>query len=112
MFRGIGLCLILVLFSFLLIAKPFSPSEPRTSKPEVRAARHTHAEGEQEQDGQLYTGFLDPSREYSAMPFWFWNGKMEGPKIQEEIRKMVDQHIYGSFLHARDGLQTPYQSEE
>ena len=46
------------------------------------------------------------------MPFWFWNGKMEGPKIQEEIRRMVDQHVYGAFLHARDGLLTPYHSEE
>jgi hypothetical protein len=46
------------------------------------------------------------------MPFWFWNGKMEGPKIQKEIRRMVDQHVYGAFLHARDGLLTPYHSEE
>jgi hypothetical protein len=94
MFRGIGLFLILVSFSFLLIAN------------------HTRAEGEQGQGGQLYTGFMDPPRDYSPMPFWFWNGQMEGPKIQEEIRKMVDQHVYGSFLHARDGLQTPYHSEE
>lgn len=94
MFRGIGLFLILALFSFLLIAN------------------HTRAQGEQKQGGQLYAGFLNPSREYSAMPFWFWNGKMEGPKIQEEIRRMVDQHIYGAFLHARDGLETPYHSEE
>jgi hypothetical protein len=45
------------------------------------------------------------------MPFWFWNGKMEGPKIQEEIRKMTEQHVYGAFLHARDGLDTVYHSE-
>ena len=94
MFRSIGLFLILILFSFLLISN------------------HTPAEGGQEQGGQLYTGFLDPSRDYSAMPFWFWNGKMEGPKIQEEIRNMVEQHVYGAFLHARDGLETPYHSEE
>jgi hypothetical protein len=57
--------------------------------------------------GELYDGFLDPPRDYSPMPFWFWNGKMEGPKIQEEIRQMTDQHVYGAFLHARDGLETP-----
>jgi len=63
-------------------------------------------------DDQLYQGFVDPPRKYSPMPFWFWNGKMEGPKIQEQIRQMVDQHVYGAFLHARDGLETPYLSEE
>ena len=94
MFRSIGLFLILILFSVLLISN------------------HTPAQGGQEQGGQLYTSFLDPSRDYSAMPFWFWNGKMEGPKIQEEIRNMIEQHVYGAFLHARDGLETPYHSEE
>jgi hypothetical protein len=112
MFRGLGLFLILVLFSFLLIATRFSASEPRASKPEGRTALHIGAEEERAQGGRLYAGFLDPPREYSTMPFWFWNGKMEGPKIQEEIRRMVDQHVYGAFLHARDGLLTPYHSEE
>ncbi|MFN8008382.1 MAG: hypothetical protein U0V70_15445 [Terriglobia bacterium] len=42
----------------------------------------------------LYRGFLDPPRQYSPMPFWFWNGKMEGPKIQEQIGKMVGQHVF------------------
>lgn len=60
----------------------------------------------------LYQGFLDPPHDFSLMPFWFWNGNMQGPIIQQEIRDMVDQHVYGAFLHARDGLQTPYLSEE
>src|ERR1017187_3186632 len=61
---------------------------------------------------QLYQGFLDPPHDYSPMPFWFWNGKMEGLRIKEEIQDMVDQHVYGAFLHARDGLETPYLSED
>jgi len=60
----------------------------------------------------LYQGFLDPPRDFSPMPFWFWNGKMEDPIIQDQIRNMVDQHVYGAFLHGRDGLQTPYLSED
>ena len=60
----------------------------------------------------LYRGFLDPPRDFSPMPFWFWNGKMEGPEIQRQIRDMTEQHVYGAFLHGRDGLQTPYFSEE
>lgn len=61
---------------------------------------------------QLHQAFVDPPRDFSLMPFWFWNGKMDGPVIQQEIRDMVDQHVYGAFLHARDGLETPYLSEE
>jgi hypothetical protein len=60
----------------------------------------------------LYEGFLDPPHDFSLMPFWFWNGKMEAPVIQQEIRDMAAQHVYGAFLHGRDGLQTPYLSEE
>ena len=60
----------------------------------------------------LYQGFVDPPRDFAPMPFWFWNGKMEGPVIQRQIREMVDQHVFGAFLHGRDGLETPYLSEE
>jgi len=37
---------------------------------------------------------------------------MEGPVVQQQVREMVDQHVYGAFLHGRDGLQTPYLSED
>ena len=30
----------------------------------------------------LYTEFLNPPREYSPMPFWFWNGELDGKRIQ------------------------------
>ncbi len=60
----------------------------------------------------LFLGFQDPPRKYSPEPFWFWNGKMEPAKVAEQVRQMVDQHVYGAFLHARDGLETPYLSEE
>ncbi len=60
---------------------------------------------------KLHEQFLDPPRDFSPMPFWFWNGKMEAPVIQKQIRDMADQHVYGAFLHARDGLETPYLSE-
>jgi hypothetical protein len=105
MIRRISLFLILALISLLPVGNRFSATQP-----EVRASLSRR--GGQAQGGGLYAGFLDPPRDYSTMPFWFWNGKMEGPKIQEEIRRMVDQHVYGAFLHARDGLQTPYHSEE
>jgi len=37
----------------------------------------------QQKGESLYHGFLDPPRKYSPEPFWFWNGKMEGSKVQE-----------------------------
>ena len=61
---------------------------------------------------RLHQAFVDPPHDFSLMPFWFWNGKMEGPVIQQQIRDMADQHVYGAFLHARDGLETPYLSED
>ena len=60
----------------------------------------------------FYQSFLDPPHKFSPMPFWFWNGKMEGPKIQEQIRKMVGEHVYGAFLYGFNMLETPYLSEE
>lgn len=60
----------------------------------------------------LYREFRDPPRDFSPMPFWFWNGEMKGPVIQQEIRDMVAQHVYGAFLHGRDGLKTPYLSNQ
>jgi hypothetical protein len=61
---------------------------------------------------RLHQAFVDPPRDFSVMPFWFWNGKMEGPVVQQQVRDMVDQHVYGAFLHGRDGLETPYLSED
>jgi hypothetical protein len=74
----------------------------------IRPGRAVRAD---QANDELYQGFVDPPHKYSLMPFWFWNGKMEGPKIQEQIRQMVDQHVYGAFLNARDGLETPYLSD-
>ncbi|MBW4027461.1 MAG: hypothetical protein HIU93_08670 [Acidobacteria bacterium] len=70
-----------------------------------------HAQASSGSGDQLHEGFVDPPRDFSPMPFWFWNGRMEGPEIQKEIHAMVDQHVYGAFLHARDGLETPYLSD-
>lgn len=61
---------------------------------------------------ELYKGFLDPPRDYSPMPFWLWNGKMDGPTVQSQIREMVRQHVYGAFLYPISGLETPYLSDD
>jgi hypothetical protein len=68
--------------------------------------------GQNSSADRLHQAFVDPPHDFSVMPFWFWNGKMEGPVVQQQVREMVDQHVYGAFLHGRDGLQTPYLSED
>ena len=85
--------------ALLLLTSLALPS--RASRPAEDAAIDT-----------LYQQFLDPPRDYSPMPFWFWNGKLDPATVQAEVRRMVDQHVYGAFLHARDGLLTPYLSED
>ncbi|HZO99961.1 MAG TPA: glycosyl hydrolase [Terriglobia bacterium] len=60
----------------------------------------------------LYKAFRDPDRKYSIRPFWFWNGKLTGEELARQIRQMVDQGVFGAYAHNRDGLETPYLSEE
>jgi len=60
----------------------------------------------------LHKSFVDPDRKYSIRPFWFWNGKLEAEEISRQIHLMVEHGVYGAYVHNRDGLQTPYLSEE
>src|ERR1019366_4841637 len=60
----------------------------------------------------LYQKFLDPDRKYSIRPFWFWNGALTGEELKRQINEMVEHGVYGAYAHNRDGLQTPYLSEE
>jgi hypothetical protein len=62
--------------------------------------------------GALYRQFHDPDRKYSIRPFWFWNGKLESSELRRQIEQMVEHGVYGAYAHNRDGLQTPYLSEE
>lgn len=58
--------------------------------------------------------FLDPPHEYTMVPFWSWNGTLEPERLRRQIDQMVEQGVYGAFMHARAGLdesETPYFSE-
>lgn len=60
----------------------------------------------------LYEGYKNPPREYSVVPFWFWNGTLEGSRLRKQIQMMVDKGVYGAFMHARAYLRTLYLEEE
>lgn len=60
----------------------------------------------------LHAGFQDPGRRHSIRPFWFWNGKLDSKEIDRQIRLMVEHGVYGAYVQNREGLETPYLSEE
>ena len=58
--------------------------------------------------------FKNPGKEYSIVPFWSWNGTLEGEELKRQMDLMMDKGIYGAFMHARAGInygETPYFSE-
>lgn len=62
----------------------------------------------------LYEGFLAPPAEYSMLPFWSWNAKLEPTRIKWQIDQMKEKGVQGAFIHARAGLtesETPYFSD-
>lgn len=61
--------------------------------------------------GDLYAEFQQPPRDYAPVPFWFWNAELDRAEIEWQIDQMIEQHVYGAFMHARTGLLTPYFSE-
>lgn len=54
-----------------------------------------------------------PDREYTAFPFWFFNGDFTDEEIIRQIRDFRDKGIYGFVLHPRMGIpeSIPYLSD-
>lgn len=48
--------------------------------------------------------FQDPPREFSLMPFWFWNDTLEDKEILRQIADMEEHGVYGFVIHPRIGL--------
>jgi hypothetical protein len=59
----------------------------------------------------LYANFVDPPREYSVTPYWWWNGKLDGKELARQIDEMVAHHVYSCIMFPFMGLQTPYLSD-
>lgn len=54
---------------------------------------------------------LQIGNEYRPIPFWSWNDSLEPEKLKQQIRWMHEKGIGGFFMHAREGLETPYLSQ-
>ncbi len=56
--------------------------------------------------------FANPSKEYSPVPFWFWNDEMSDEKIVYELEEMANKSISEVIIHSRKGMTFEYLSEE
>jgi hypothetical protein len=48
--------------------------------------------------------FIDPPREFSVMPFWFWNDTLRDEEIVSQIADFEAHGVYGFVIHPRIGL--------
>ena len=48
--------------------------------------------------------FLNPPREFSLMPFWFWNDTLKDEEIVRQIEDFETHGVYGFVIHPRIGL--------
>ncbi len=48
--------------------------------------------------------FRDPPKEFSVMPFWFWNDELKEAEIIRQIADFESHGVYGFVIHARIGL--------
>lgn len=61
---------------------------------------------------QLREDIVHPSARYRSLPFWAWNDKLDLEKLNFQIEEMKQQGMGGFFIHSREGLETPYLSDE
>ena len=56
--------------------------------------------------------FREPTAEYRGAPFWAWNDKLEPEELVRQIGELKEMGFGGFHMHPRDGMATPYLSEE
>ena len=52
----------------------------------------------------LPTKLITPPREFSVMPFWFWNDDLKDEEIVRQISDFEAHGVYGFVIHPRIGL--------
>ncbi|HSH20826.1 MAG TPA: hypothetical protein VLA03_10250 [Draconibacterium sp.] len=48
--------------------------------------------------------FIEPPKEFSVMPFWFWNDTLKANEIVRQINEFEKHGVYGFVIHPRMGL--------
>lgn len=62
---------------------------------------------------RLLTLFHHPDREYTPVPFWFLNGRMDKAELRRQLEDFRAHGVYGAVLHQRMGFDpdVPYLSD-
>lgn len=65
-------------------------------------------------DRNLWEEFLHPGPEYTPIPFWFWNDRLDKQKLLEQIEDFYEKGVEGFVLHPRIGIpkDIEYLSEQ
>ena len=50
------------------------------------------------------TDLMDPDREFSLIPFWFWNDDLHEAELKRQIADFEEHGVYGFVIHPRVGL--------
>lgn len=56
--------------------------------------------------------FVKGDKDYGLVPFWFWNDDLKLEHLKLQLKEMKDKGISEFIIHAREGLQIEYLSEE
>ncbi|SER42888.1 hypothetical protein SAMN04487944_10489 [Gracilibacillus ureilyticus] len=62
----------------------------------------------------VYEKFLNPGSEFSPMPFWFWNDRLDKKILRAQIEDFQEKGVEGFVLHPRMGIpkETEYLSDK
>jgi hypothetical protein len=58
------------------------------------------------------TEFKNPGKWFRGIPFWSINDKLEAGELARQLKILEEGGFGGAFFHAREGLLTPYLSDE
>ncbi|MEV5025636.1 glycosyl hydrolase [Paenibacillus sp. LPE1-1-1.1] len=61
---------------------------------------------------QLKQSFMDPGIPFRPVPFWAWNDDLKQEELDRQIDGFKEQGMGGFMMHVREGLETPYLSDE
>ena len=53
---------------------------------------------------KLAAEFKEPPREFTLLPFWFWNDELSNEEIARQIASFEEHGVYGFTIHPRIGL--------
>lgn len=67
-------------------------------------ASAAHASAAAEDPDPFLAEFRDPPREFSVMPFWFWNDRLTDEELVRQIADFEAHGVYGFLIHPRIGL--------